>query len=224
MSSDQNNNRNSNNCVNNINQLRLQLSSFRPSSEVSPELADIIEIDRTLYTHWAIYVGDGYVVTVVGEDDNDLPDAEEAVIRKSLLSSVVADNTCRINNKEVPAKERNLCAKDTELVVKEAIDKVGSTVEYNLLTLNCEHYLTLWKYGHPWSDQAAVSLTTIQALRIDHKNSSSDGHSFLVNTLNEVLNSPGANSIGSPSSPALLRANSCQFRSSGVQTETTHVV
>ena len=130
MSSDDNNN-DSNNCVKsnaNINQLRLRLSQFLNSTEISPELGDIIEIDRTLYTHWAIYVGDGQVVHVVGHDNNDLPDAEQAVVQKVSLIDVVGDNCCRVNNKEVPAKERNLQPKDPELVVKEALDMVCNEV------------------------------------------------------------------------------------------------
>ena len=126
MSSDNNNNSNRvrTNSIINLNQLRLKLSPFRVASEVSPELSDIIEIDRTLYTHWSIYVGDGEVVHVAGEDDSDLPDAEEAVVKRQPLVDVVGDSFCRINNKEVPAKERNLQPRDPELVVKEAIDKV----------------------------------------------------------------------------------------------------
>ncbi|XP_075914990.1 phospholipase A and acyltransferase 3-like [Petromyzon marinus] len=27
-----------------------------------PEVGDLIEIDRTYYQHWALYVGDGYVI------------------------------------------------------------------------------------------------------------------------------------------------------------------
>ncbi|XP_054156511.1 phospholipase A and acyltransferase 2-like [Oppia nitens] len=222
MSSDNNNN-NSNN--HNINQLRLQLGSYRLASELTPELADIIEIDRMLYTHWAIYVGDGQVVDVVGDDDNDLPDNEEAIVRRSLLTDVAGDNYCRVNNKEVPVKERCLQPLPADLVVKEANAMVGSTVDYNLLTRNCEHYLTQWKYGQPWSDQAAVALSAIRALRREHKDSISDGHSFMVNTLNEVLNSPGQQS-GSPSLNE-LRSNSigtCQLTSASSQTEVTHVI
>lgn len=209
------------NGFNNNNNLRLQLSVFRNACEVSPELSDIIEIDRTLYTHWALYVGDGYVVHIVGDDDQDFPDTQSAVVKKVKLTHVVADNYCRINNKEVPAKERSLSPLDPQFVVNEALQRVGSVVEYNLLTRNCEHYLTQWKYGQSWSDQAAVALTAIKALRREHKDSTSGGHSFLVNTLNEVLNSPGANS--SPSPPTFIRPNST-FSSASSQTEATHVI
>jgi len=125
MSDSNNNSSLSNNSVNNNNNnLRLQLSAFRSTQEVNPELSDIIEIDRLLYTHWAIYVGDGYVVHVAGEDDQDLPDSQEAVVKRALLTDVVGDSCCRVNNKEVPAKERCLIALDPELVVKEANSRV----------------------------------------------------------------------------------------------------
>ena len=121
MSSDTNNNSPTNN---NVNQLRLQLSQFLLATEIRPQLADIIEIDRTLYTHWSIYVGDGQVVHVCGEDNSDLPDTQEAVVKKVALADVVGDNFCRVNNKEVPAKERNLAPKESELVVQEALQQV----------------------------------------------------------------------------------------------------
>jgi hypothetical protein len=116
MSDNNNNNNNNNN--------RLHLSVFRSAVEVSPELGDIIEIDRLLYTHWALYVGNGYVVHIVGDDNQDLPDTQEAVVKKALLRDVVADNCCRINNKEVPAKERSLSPLDGEVVAKKAISRV----------------------------------------------------------------------------------------------------
>jgi hypothetical protein len=79
---------------------------------------------------------------------------------------------------------------------------VGGRVEYNFLTKNAEHYLTEWKYGKAWSDQAKVAMTAIKALRRD---TSFAGHAYLVNSLNAMLNSPGANS---PPSPLLPRSSS----------------
>lgn len=80
--------------------------------------------------------------------------------------------------------------------------------------------------AHHFVLQAAVALTTIQALRREHKHSSTAGHEYMVTTLNEVLNSPANTTSNgtSPESPSLSRTNSLNMTSSAVQTETTHVI
>lgn len=118
-----------------------------------PVVGDLLEIDRCLYFHWAIYVGGGEVVHIVGEDGEDLPDSDVAVVRRDKLVNVVGSDKVRINNKEIRAKDRGLTPLDTDQVLANVRSMVGSKVEYNLLTQNVEHYLTEWKYGTSWSDQ-----------------------------------------------------------------------
>ncbi|RWS29687.1 HRAS-like suppressor 3 [Leptotrombidium deliense] len=210
--------------------LSLGLSNFRLAADLlfnsendcdqtdRLNVGDLIEVDRTLYAHWVLYIGDGSVIHVVGEDDQDIPDTEYAVVKEAKLIEVAANSYIRVNNKEVPAKERRLVAFDNETTVANAKKFVGLRVEYNLLTKNCEHYLTEWKYGKSWSDQAAVALNAIKTLK---KDSSSAGHAFLVNGLNTLLNSPGANNL--PSSPQFPRSPtysiSSTTSSTGSQTE-----
>lgn len=119
----------------------------------TPKLGDLIELDRTLYSHWALYVGDGRVVHITGEDDQDLPDTEHAVVKESFLHELAGYSYVRVNNKLVPAKDRGLSTFDTDTVLANAKSMVGGRVEYNFLTKNAEHYLTEWKYGKAWSDQ-----------------------------------------------------------------------
>ena len=144
------------------NHLLRQLSGFKPSSDISPELGDLIEVDQTLYSDWAIYVGDGDVVHIVGEDDQEfLPESGFGYVKVKSLQSLGGDSFVRVNNKEVPAKERSLTPLDPDKVVAKALSMVGSKVEYNMLTRNNEHYLTEWKYGQPWSDQVSGTLLLI---------------------------------------------------------------
>ena len=126
---------------------------FDLAPQNKPQLGDLIEIDRTLYSHWAVYVGGGRVVHVVGEENQDLPDTEHAVVREHFLIDIAVSSFVRVNNKEVPAKERGMASFDSDTVVANAKSMVGSRVVYNMLTKNCEHYLTEWKYGKAWSDQ-----------------------------------------------------------------------
>ncbi|KAH9424375.1 hypothetical protein DERP_004559 [Dermatophagoides pteronyssinus] len=171
----------------------LHLYPFRPASELHPEPGDIIEFDRTLFSQWGIYVGDGNVVVIVGGNGNSIqmvPDVEIAHVELVPLNIVAGDHYCRVNNKFHRAKERNLLPFNNEIVVRKALSKVGTTVPYNALQCNTEHYVTEWKYGQRWSDQAQVSLHSFKALRLQHTNSISESHNVFVNALNEVLNSP----------------------------------
>lgn len=120
---------------------------------------DIVEIDRTLYAHWALYVGGGHVVHIVDEHSNqDLPVGGWGLVKRDALVAVAGNSFVRANNKEVPAKERSLVANPPIEVVHQALRMVGKLVPYNTLTRNSEHYLTEWKYGRGWSDQVSCHL------------------------------------------------------------------
>ena len=120
---------------------------------------DLVEIDRTLYAHWALYVGGGQVVHIVDEHSNqDLPIGSWGLVKRDALTSVAGSSFVRANNKEVPAKERLLVAHSPTEVVQNALRMVGKLVPYNTLTRNSEHYLTEWKYGKAWSDQVSNSI------------------------------------------------------------------
>lgn len=41
-------------------------------SSESPQPGDLIEISRALWSHWAVYVGDGYVVHLPGSGKHEL--------------------------------------------------------------------------------------------------------------------------------------------------------
>ncbi|KAH9388275.1 hypothetical protein TYRP_009488 [Tyrophagus putrescentiae] len=186
---------------------------------------DIIEFDRILSSHWAIYLGDGEVVHVSGCDPDgsngagighqgEVPDDEVATVQRAPLAAVAGDSFCRVNNKLLRAKERGMLPFHNEIVVRKALSKVGSTVPYNALQCNTEHYVTEWKYGQRWSDQAAVSLSSFGALRRQHTNSLSEGHTLFVNTLNEVLNSPAVTNAGNTASTLATSGNASPSLSS----------
>lgn len=133
------------------------LGDFVHAGDLRPVAGDLIEIDRTLFTHWAIYVGNGRAVDVQGSTKNDLaiPVCGKGTVRVANLVDVCGTCPARVNNKEVPAKERNLNALPPHLVVVNVLKHVGKTVSYNLLSRNCEHFVTEWKYGKGWSDQVS---------------------------------------------------------------------
>lgn len=130
------------------------LRSFCRPADLQVELGDLIEIDRTIYTHWGLYVGDGEIVHVSGPK-SDIS-SSESFVRRSFLKEVAGDCLVRVNNKEVPAKERGLECLPLEEILSRSLNSVGQSVPYNFLTKNVEHYVTEWRYGVGWSDQVGT--------------------------------------------------------------------
>lgn len=139
--------------------LRLSLGVFLSAEELLSQgrcvPGDLLEIDRKLYAHWVVYVGNGEVVHLPETD------IEKAVVAKSSLEAVAQGCHVRVNNKVVPAKERRLEALPDEQVVVRAMKSVGDIVTYNIVVSNCEHFATQLKYGVGWSDQVEVNLMLI---------------------------------------------------------------
>ncbi|XP_027488415.1 phospholipid-metabolizing enzyme A-C1-like [Corapipo altera] len=125
-----------------------------------PEPGDLIEIKRSVYQHWALYLGDGYVVNVVSANEwIPSPLAEmvtiltkKAKVKKQLLKEVVGNNDWKVNKKydcsytPLPVKE----------IIKRAESYIDREVTYDLLDKNCEHFVTWLRYGESVSDQASA--------------------------------------------------------------------
>lgn len=80
--------------------------------------------------------------------------SRKAVVRMQLLKEVVGSNSYRINNKY----DDN----HTPLPVCDIIHRaqlfIGQEVSYDLLGNNCEHFVTLLRYGEGVSEQVYLSL------------------------------------------------------------------
>lgn len=161
------------------------LGQFVAAAELEPGLGDLVEIDRTLYAHWAVYIGEGKVVHVVGPNEEDIP-TEFAYVQKCPLEDVAGCSGVRVNNKSVRAKERAVRSLEKEQIVIRALEKLNQKVEFNFLTRNAEFYATQWKYGVGWSDQAAVALSVMKPLGKDLE----IGHNTFLTGLQAVFGSP----------------------------------
>uniref|UniRef100_A0A673GG26 Retinoic acid receptor responder 3 n=1 Tax=Sinocyclocheilus rhinocerous TaxID=307959 RepID=A0A673GG26_9TELE len=116
---------------------------------------DLIEISRGLYQHWAIYVGEGYVIHLAPPSEHAQAGAnrimsvlhERATVKKEQLYEVVGNNDYRINNlldekyKPRPVRE----------ILQDAHSFVGKERTYSVFTKNCEHFVTELRYGKPQS-------------------------------------------------------------------------
>uniref|UniRef100_W5MRA0 Phospholipase A and acyltransferase 1 n=1 Tax=Lepisosteus oculatus TaxID=7918 RepID=W5MRA0_LEPOC len=139
--------------------------SFPEESSPTPQPGDLIEIFRPAYQHWALYLGDGYIINLTPVDDSPaaaLSSAKsvfsrKAVVRMQLLKEVVGGDSYRINNKYDD--------KYTPLPICDIIDRaqflIGQEVSYDLLGNNCEHFVTLLRYGEGVSDQASRAIGAI---------------------------------------------------------------
>ncbi|KAL1023313.1 hypothetical protein UPYG_G00039070 [Umbra pygmaea] len=138
----------------------------------SPQPGDLIEIFRPAYQHWALYLGDGYIINLTPVDECQTAAvssvksvfSRKAVVRMQLLKEVVGDDSYRVNNKYDDDH--------TPLPVNDIIERsqvlIGQEVSYDLLGSNCEHFVTLLRYGEGVSEQAtraigAISLVTAAA-------------------------------------------------------------
>ncbi|KAL9844941.1 phospholipase A and acyltransferase 1-like [Geothlypis trichas] len=120
-----------------------------------PQPGDLIEIFRPLYQHWALYVGDGYVIHVTDEGASSISlssssiRATRAKVKKELLNDVVRYHRWRVNNKYD-------CSR-TPFPVEEIIQRaelwVGREVPYDVVNGNCEHFVTMLRYGEGESQQ-----------------------------------------------------------------------
>ncbi|XP_042637453.1 phospholipase A and acyltransferase 3-like [Orycteropus afer afer] len=122
-----------------------------------PKPGDLIEIFRPFYRHWAIYIGDGYVIHLA--PPSEIPGAgvasimsaltERAVVKKELLYDVAGRDKYQVNNKH-DAKYPPL---PPSKIIQQAEELVGQEVLYKLTSENCEHFVNELRYGIPRSDQ-----------------------------------------------------------------------
>ncbi|KAG8581503.1 hypothetical protein GDO81_007694 [Engystomops pustulosus] len=144
------------------------MASSDRNSEVVPndlQPGDLIEIFRPAYQHWALYLGDGYVINVAPMEENTVASfssaksvfSRKALVKMQLLKDVVGSDTYKVNNKyddkytPLPAEE----------IIQRAEILIGQEICYDLLGNNCEHFVTLLRYGEGVSDQANRAISAI---------------------------------------------------------------
>ncbi|XP_048086743.1 phospholipase A and acyltransferase 4-like isoform X1 [Alosa alosa] len=114
-----------------------------------PVPGDMVEIMETLYSHWVVYVGDGYVVHFTVPDSAKYLPISKGHIARSKLAEMVVGRSHRVNNYLDDRYE----PRPTAVIVEEANAWVGKPLDYNLLLENCEHFVTYLRYGHAESRQ-----------------------------------------------------------------------
>ncbi|XP_019500736.1 PREDICTED: uncharacterized protein LOC109384154 [Hipposideros armiger] len=126
-------------------------------SHEEPKPGDLIEISRVPYSHWALYVGDGYVIHLVsacmlsgaGATSVFSAESSKAVVKRERLKDVVGISPDRVNN----YLDKEYKPLPVDKIIISAEKEVGKEMEYHLLSKICKHFVTNLRYGKPRSLQ-----------------------------------------------------------------------
>ncbi|XP_051275248.1 phospholipase A and acyltransferase 3-like [Dicentrarchus labrax] len=135
-----------------------------------PEPGDLIEIFRGSYQHWAVYVGDGFVVhlappsEVPGAGSSSMMSvlAEKAIVKKEELWDVVGMNQWKINN----SLDSEYKPRPVHIIVREASLRVGEELPYCVFRGNCEHFANELRYGKAESRQVRKAGETAMVMGV----------------------------------------------------------
>lgn len=78
--------------------------------------------------------------------------SRKAVVRMQLLKEVVGNDSYRVNNKY----DHNHTPLPVCEIIQRAQVLIGQEVSYDLLGSNCEHFVTLLRYGEGVSEQVCM--------------------------------------------------------------------
>ncbi|XP_045429995.1 uncharacterized protein LOC118707299 isoform X3 [Pipistrellus kuhlii] len=120
-------------------------------SQAKPQPGDLIEIFRLGYQHWALYVGNGYVVHLAPPRENSGVGASTGlgVVKRELLKEVVENCSYEVNNH----LDHLYKPRSTKQMLTVAEEMVGKKIEYSVLSGNCDHFVTDLRYGKAISRQ-----------------------------------------------------------------------
>ncbi|XP_062253446.1 phospholipase A and acyltransferase 3-like [Platichthys flesus] len=116
---------------------------------------DLIEINRGLYQHWAVYIGKNEVVhftTDGGQSSGssaNLGSSSNGIVKRENFTNVVGHHHYQVNN----LLDNSRTARDPSIIVMEACEMVGREPKYDLVSYNSEHFATEMRYGEAVSQQ-----------------------------------------------------------------------
>ncbi|XP_077462324.1 lecithin retinol acyltransferase-like [Stigmatopora argus] len=140
---------------------------------------DLLEVPRTMFTHFGIYLGEGRVAHLIPDIlpvlTRDRAAVSRAVSNQRLILGVVAKvasvrvdslgdfaygSPVLVNHTDIVCKQPPL---DAERVAERA-EKLLGAVAYSLLWYNCEHYVMYCRYGMAISYQTYQFCTTLRKI------------------------------------------------------------
>ncbi|XP_056460880.1 phospholipase A and acyltransferase 3-like [Gadus chalcogrammus] len=141
--------------------------------EKVPQPGDLIEIFHGLINHWAVYVGDGFVVHLTTPNGSSATSSSisgsssgamsitKAVVKREPLKNA-GDSKWEINN----SMDGECRPRDAEIIVAEALQLVDTEQLYNLFFNNCEHFAKGLRYGISQSKQAVIGAILLMLILV----------------------------------------------------------
>ncbi|CAI5680846.1 lecithin retinol acyltransferase [Oreochromis niloticus] len=140
---------------------------------------DLLEVPRTLFTHFGIYLGDDRVAHLIPDilpaiTKNKSAIAKMVTNNRLILGAITKEASVRVDSvadfaygSEILINHMDkVCAQpplDGDEVARRAEKLLGS-VTYSLLWYNCEHYVMYCRYGMAISYQTYQFCTTIRKI------------------------------------------------------------
>ena len=127
------------------------------------KLGDLVEYKRELYSHWAVYIGNGKIVHLAGKEEQKLSSVglqhlnvlcssvtNVAEVRIDHFLDIIKNSYAYRNN----SKDVEFTALPDDQILTRALAKIG-THHYDLFEFNCEHFAHYCRYDLSLSDQAS---------------------------------------------------------------------
>ncbi|NWV28405.1 HRSL1 enzyme, partial [Origma solitaria] len=117
----------------------------------------LIEIDRSFHQHWALFLGEGYVInlTPVGKSKKRAQTLRVHIVpqfirkvKKQPLKEVVGNNKWCINNKS----DQDSTPLPEEEIIRHAEGLIDMEMTYHGFGSNCERFVKRLRYGEQVSD------------------------------------------------------------------------
>ncbi|XP_050613293.1 phospholipase A and acyltransferase 4 [Macaca thibetana thibetana] len=137
------------------------------SPQQEPKPGDLIEIFRLGYEHWALYIGDGYVIHLAPPDGYPAASSSSAfsvpggiaVVKQELLKDVLEGCNYRVNN----SLDRRFEPLPVGVIISSAKELVGQKMKYSIVSRNCEHFVTKLRYGRSHCQQVENAVAEVGA-------------------------------------------------------------
>jgi hypothetical protein len=129
---------------------------------------DLIEFQREKYVHWGMYIGEDCIIHLCNLGNGI------GKVQMDLFVDVANGDKCRINNKEKMVQKwskkphKDFIERDPDEVIALARTMFDVKLDYNVVTKNCEHLCTKWKYGVSSSIQVNFRKPNIVSLSWYH--------------------------------------------------------
>uniref|UniRef100_A0A4W6EV86 Lecithin retinol acyltransferase a n=1 Tax=Lates calcarifer TaxID=8187 RepID=A0A4W6EV86_LATCA len=149
-----------------------------------PRRGDLLEVPRTIFTHYGIYLGDNKVAHLI-------PDILPVLTKdEKLISSVITNKrlilgcmykaaTVRVDTLEDFAYGCNILVNRTDKLMKaqafpnevvaRRAEKLMGAIPYSLLWNNCEHFVTYCRYGSAASRQTEKFCECLKSIIRDQR-------------------------------------------------------